>query len=118
MKKVFVILAALSLGACTNFSEAFGGWVGNHTDELVTQWGPPVATHQMRDGRKVLSYNAQEHFSVEGPGIPVPFSGTYWCEVTYVTDSDGFIVSWNGKGNIGGCNALLRRKGLPPERTN
>ena len=67
----------------------------------------------MRDGRMVLSYNTQERFNVAGPGITVPFSGTYWCEVIYVTNADGFINSWEKKGNIGGCNALLRRKGRP-----
>ena len=115
MKQAFAIFAAFLLGACTNFNQTFGGWVGHHADELVTQWGPPAATHEMRDGRKVLSYSAQQHYRAEGPGIPVPFSGTYWCEVTYTTDSGGFIVDGKWKGNLGGCNTLLRRKGLPPD---
>lgn len=115
MRLAVVILVLLLTGACTNLNQAFEGWIGHHVDELVTQWGPPASTHEMRNGRRVLAYGAQRHFDVEGPGIPVPFSGTYWCEVTYITDSGGMILSTDVRGNRGGCVTLLKRKGKPPE---
>lgn len=115
MKPRFVIAVVLLLAGCANFDQAFGGWVGHHVDELVKQWGPPSATHKMQDGTKVLAYSAQRHYQAQGPGIPVPFSGTYWCEVRYTMNREGIIVSWDGEGNLGGCNTLLRRKGPAPE---
>ena len=105
------------LVACTDFDRAFGGWVGHHQDELVTQWGPPYASHEMSDGRHLLTYSTQRDKHIAGPGVPVPFNVSYWCEVTYVTDPDGIIVSWDSAGNLGGCNTLLKRKGMPPSET-
>ena len=110
-----LILLTLALTACTNFEKTFEGWVGYHTDELVSEWGPPASMYEMADGRKMLSYTAQQAQHVEGPGIPVPFTANYWCEVVYTAGIDGVITAANYNGNIGGCNTLLKRKGKPPQ---
>ncbi len=113
--KYLAMVAALLLVGCTNFDKAFGGWVGYPVDNLVAQWGPPAANHKMQDGTQVISYSAQRYFQVaKGPGIPTAFSGTYWCEVRYAVNLIGVIVSWKSRGNIGGCNTLLRRVGPAP----
>ena len=112
---VACILVVPIVTSCASPGEKLAGWVGHQTDDLVTYWGPPAATYEMEDGREVLAYSAQQQYQVQGPGIPVPFSGTYWCEVTYTADTSGRILSSAVKGKLGGCNALLRRKGLPPE---
>lgn len=112
-------LLIITLSGCVTtarLDQAFDGWVGQHVDELVTYWGPPTSTHEMRDGRKALAYSANEFRHLQGPGIPVPFTVNLWCEVTYVSDAEGLIVSWNKKGRRKGCDILLRRKGLPPKK--
>ncbi|WP_432472066.1 hypothetical protein [Amphritea sp. HPY] len=115
MKILLMIGGALALAACANLGQTFAAWEGRHVDTLVAAWGPPAATHRMDDGQRILSYTAQQHYQVQGPGIEVPFSGTYWCEVTYWVDPGGMITSSRLNGNLGGCNTLLRRKGLPPQ---
>ena len=51
MNSRFIIVVVLVLGGCTNFDQAFGGWVGFHVDELVAQWGPPAFAVLLRTDR-------------------------------------------------------------------
>ncbi|MCZ6770618.1 MAG: hypothetical protein O7G83_01365 [Proteobacteria bacterium] len=116
MRFPLAIATLCLLAACNNIEPKMNSWVGRHVDKLVLAWGPPAASHKMADGRTALAWSASEFAHVAGPGIPVPFSANYWCEVTYIADPAGIIVSADFSGNLGGCNALARRKRAAPPK--
>jgi len=57
MKQVAAIAlgAATVLAGCTT-AGSYDAWLGEPSDELIANWGPPVRSAQLDDGRETMVY--------------------------------------------------------------
>ena len=74
MKQVAAILfgAATVLAGCTT-AASYNAWIGESHEELIANWGPPIDTWTLSDGRSTMTY----------------ISGT--CRFTVFTDRAGRV---------------------------
>ena len=107
------VLALLFLAACANWRGIPESWYGRPLDDLVKNWGPPGASHDFADGRRMIAYGDQHQVSGFNPYAPYQ-TAVYECTVTFTVDEAGIIVSSEVQGNLGGCNYLFRNKAPAP----
>lgn len=77
MKRLCLLLAALTLVACaneTNYREKVDAWIGKKETELVaSEWGPPHKTYDLEGGSRILTYTRTQSsgglFPMMGIGI-------------------------------------------------
>jgi len=77
-----VFVLPLALAACHNIDGAAQSWRGRSMDDLIAAWGPPMNDSRLSDGRRAISYS--------GPSGPF---GNYVCQVSFVADPAGRIIS-------------------------
>lgn len=68
-------------------------WAGQHRDDLVRAWGPPVREMQSTTGGSLLIYHSEERTSDE-PGDATFRGMLQRCRVEVETDPSGKIVMW------------------------
>jgi hypothetical protein len=67
----------LSLGGCATqgkYTAKVQTWIGHHTDELISSWGPPSSSTALSSGGKVLEYARSQ--TVQSGG------GTFYLPMT------------------------------------
>ena len=107
--KQFVMLALLALAGCANAPQVAASWHGQRLDDLVATWGPPTASYQMEDGRRLVSWSDSlvTYAPVSGTFAPI----RHECEVRFVAERDGRIVQSSVRDSgFGGCNHLLENR--------
>jgi hypothetical protein len=94
--RLLTLLALLLLSSCAAFGLAWGKktnewlptWIGVNIDEFIVQGAVPNSIIEVTDGRKVYTFRNEW-----------TFDGNYqFCQYTFVTDSEGVILSnkWSG----------------------
>lgn len=68
-------------------------WAGQHRDDLVRAWGPPIKEMQSTTGGSLLIYHSDERQS-DAPGDDTFRGMLQRCRVEVETDSSGKIVMW------------------------
>ncbi len=131
---IFVVILFVSGCATTaNYEKILATWVGNHSDNLVSSWGPPQSFYELSNGGRVLEYSNQRNAQIGGYTTTTPqttyhsgstsygntFSGTsttyvqtqtptynvnLWCKTRFTANSNGIITNWTWQGN--NCTSL------------
>ena len=127
---ILVVFGFLVSGCATteNYEKILATWVGFHSDDLVSSWGPPQGFYKLSSGGSVLEYSRQRNMQLGGITTTTPqttyhsgstsygnlYSGssttyvqttspTYninaWCKTRFTTDSSGVIFNWTWEGN-------------------
>ena len=100
MKKfIFAFLSLYILSGCAttaNYEKILNSWVGNHVDNLISQWGSPASTYRLSDGGQVLEYSNQRIVQTGGYTTTVPQT-TYESGTANVYGSGGSVYgSYSG----------------------
>ncbi len=85
------ILSVLVSG-CATVEEQMAGYVGQHRDYLVSNWGPPAEEKKLKNGGSRLVYKEQNPLIHPGQYVD-PASNI--CEKVFTTDSRGIIKSYS-----------------------
>lgn len=70
--KLAAMLALSALAACQlptreAYRDNVQTWIGRHSDDLVTAWGPPDRAIDLSDGSRLYEYDRQQQRVVPGP---------------------------------------------------
>lgn len=136
MKKTCLLLLSLVLlGGCKT-TEGYrilcDSWIGEHSDKLLSIWGPPQNEYPLSDGGKVLEYIRTRNVQTGGYSYQVPQTTihqelspwglhqgtsttyvekdvpvqnlTFKCITRFTVDEVGIIKAWSFEGND--CKAL------------
>lgn len=71
-------VAALFVAGCA--STTLGSWVGHGEAELVSQWGAPDRSLELKDGSRVLTWER---------------NGRNGCIPSFTVDSSGVVRNWS-----------------------
>jgi hypothetical protein len=114
MKRILILIIALSLASCASTQEAANrlssNFDGKNIDAFVLRHGAPFQRHQMNSGdllytwsSEIRAYGLPATTTVQGTRSPYGFSGTatttgggtvnVFCEVQILTTQDGTIKS-------------------------
>lgn len=90
----------LSAGCATrgNFESNLQTWVGSDVNALIDGWGPPSATFDLPDGRKMYTWDNQQGalaIPVGNSAVAVPLG----CAITFTVTKESRVESWRYKGN-------------------
>ena len=88
---LIVFLSVLVVG-CATVEEQMAGYVGQHRDYLVSNWGPPAEEKKLKNGGSRLVYKEQNPLIHPGQYVD-PASNI--CEKVFTTDSRGIIKSYS-----------------------
>ena len=124
LKITFIISLLVVLAGCAateNYKKYVRSWVGKHSDNLSSSWGPPTSEETLLGGGKVLVFIKSE--DVDFPGVTITTSKAYgpgWfgatntdyqtqhvpghkvnlsCVTSFITDSSGIIIDARWEGN-------------------
>ncbi len=100
--KIMTLLILFLVG-CAHWQTTADAWKGKPIDELIYRWGPPASMYELGDGRKTATFKHSRVYQ----------ASTYYCIVTFNTDTNGVIQSSTIDGNIGGCNPFFTIKKAP-----
>ncbi len=67
----------LSLGGCATqgkYTAKVQTWIGHHTDELISSWGPPSSSTALSSGGKVLEYARSQTVQSGGGTVYLPMT--------------------------------------------
>jgi hypothetical protein len=85
------ILSVL-LAGCATVEEQMAGYVGQHRDYLVSNWGPPAEEKKLKNGGSRIVYREQNPLihpsQYVDPALRI-------CEKVFITDSRGIIKSYS-----------------------
>ena len=85
-------LLIVLLTGCQTVEEQMAGYVGQHRDYLVSNWGPPAEEKKLKNGDYRLVYREQNPLIHPGQYVD-PASNI--CEKVFTTDSRGIIKSFS-----------------------
>jgi len=95
-------IAVLSVTvACAHSSSVAASkrWVGSDITELIQQWGPPISTSDLPDGKKLYLWYYGDGVPVEPGGVAT--ARTRDCKTAFTVDSSGKVEKWRYEGS--GC---------------
>lgn len=72
IKFIGIALAAALAPGCATYSKQLDTWVGAHSDELISKWGPPDSAAQLSNGGSVLQYKRSGVLSLPGHTYSAP----------------------------------------------
>ncbi len=79
---VLLAVTAISIACADTRAKRMDAWRGQPIDELIVQWGAPISTAKLRDGRMVYSW------------ISVHSMGRNYRS-TFTVSKDGTIEDWS-----------------------
>jgi hypothetical protein len=85
-------ILSILLAGCATVEEQMAGYVGQHRDYLVSNWGPPAEEKKLKNGGSRLVYKEQNPLIHPGQYVD-PASNI--CEKVFTTDSRGIIKSYS-----------------------
>lgn len=86
-----ILIVSISVAGCATVEEQMAGYVGQHRDYLVSNWGPPAEEKKLKNGGSRLIYREQN--PLIHPGQYVDPAANI-CEKVFTTDSRGIIKSY------------------------
>ena len=89
-----MLLAVAILAGCASRRAIMKSWMGYHIDKATASWGAPESRISRNDGGFTYTWTT---FSSNQYGVQQ-------CRQSFVTDSEGVIVSWS----YSGCSRLVR----------
>lgn len=107
MRQTTAVLYLLVITGCATtggYEKNLQSWVGAHSDELVSSWGPPTRERPLSGGGQVLEYSrggSSRQTLICHPSRPACFSNDVYlsCTTRFRTDSSGIITNWVWEGN-------------------
>jgi hypothetical protein len=72
-----VALGILLLSGCATqakYAAKIQTWMGHHTDELISKWGPPASSTDLSNGGKVLEYVHSQVVQKGGGTVYLPMT--------------------------------------------
>ena len=112
----YVLLGLLLIGCGpsqeTQNKDQIERWEGQPVDRLIYKWGAPDATHQMQNGREVLTFEhetIEEDYSIDDNGRSYVSSvDQLSCRVDWITSPDGtYIEEGKSSGDASACRELI-----------
>ncbi len=79
---VLLAVTAISIACADTRAKRMDAWRGHPIDDLIVQWGAPISTAKLRDGRMVYSW------------ISVHSVGRNYRS-TFTVSKDGIIEDWS-----------------------
>lgn len=104
--KISIIFILLSIAGCAttaNYEKILQTYVGHDADELVTNWGPPANSYEMKNGSKVITFMSINGSTSQYIGNGLVVSTQHYCKTDFIVDSANVIQSWQWEGNA--CRA-------------
>ena len=86
-----ILIGSVLVAGCATVEEQMAGYVGQHRDYLVSNWGPPAEEKKLKNGGSRLIYREQNPLIHPGQYVD-PASNV--CEKVFTTDSRGIIKSY------------------------
>ncbi len=87
----FILIVSVLVAGCATVEEQMAGYVGQHRDYLVSNWGPPAEEKKLKNGGSRLIYREQNPLihpnQYVDPALRI-------CEKVFTTDSRGIIKSY------------------------
>jgi hypothetical protein len=103
MKSLALLTLFFVSGCATegNYQEAVSSWIGKSESALVSSWGPPDSTYNMKDA-KILTYrsSAGSNSRLVYGRIVTQDMG---CKTNFTVNNIGLVERWAYEGNA--CRA-------------
>lgn len=94
----FFGLVFLVLGCATQakYEAITKSWLGHHTDELISKWGPPTTTTPLSSGGKVIEYSRSRVKHIRERTIHLPMN-SYESGTVSAYGAGGYnTINYNG----------------------
>ena len=99
MGRLAVLSLLALLAACTSredyghYGQVLDAWIGASERVLISQWGPPEETYLLSEGRRVIAFERIVDWSYGG--YTPKKAPSFNCQTNFVIDGSGVIVDWS-----------------------
>ncbi|AWF81525.1 hypothetical protein BTJ40_12215 [Microbulbifer sp. A4B17] len=112
MGKTWTVVLALLTGCATQAD--IDTWRGASLTDLVLTYGAPSSRTELDSGEYVVEFSHSQTVPVnsytDATGTHLTGGGTYHCRLWFVLDETNRVKSGSSRGNIGGCNKLIKAR--------
>ena len=85
-KIIFITIGLLLVVGCGSLRDDMTSWIGRPSDELLSAWGPPSASVNLDDGRKVITW--VHHWKDNKWRI------SHYCRKSFTLSAKGIVEDW------------------------